>query len=109
MIESIVRPPDSSTKRYVVYIVRYVGHDGDVYTREYCTPDKEDAIRVAEGYRKSGRRVAVTATLRDIITMIADTIHTAALAVVRETKNNPKNRSKNHQKNSPKNKEQERK
>lgn len=41
--------------------------------------------------------------------MIADTIHTAALAVVRETKNNPKNRSKNHQKNSPKNKEQERK
>lgn len=71
MIESIVRPPDSSTKRYVVYIVRYVGHDGDVYTREYCTPDKEDAIRVAEGYRKSGRRVAVceeTTTIRTLFT-----------------------------------------
>lgn len=70
MIESIVRPPDSSTKRYVVYIVRYVGHDG-VYTREYGTPDKEDAIRVAEGYRKSGRRVAVceeTTTIRTLFT-----------------------------------------
>lgn len=71
MTESIVRPPDSITKRYVVYIVRYVGHDGDVYTREYCTHDKEDAIRVAEGYRKSGRRVAIceeTITIKTLFT-----------------------------------------
>ncbi len=70
-MESIVRPPDSITKRYVIYIVRYVGHEGDVYTREYCTYDKEDAIRVAEGYRKSRKRVAVceeTTTIKTLFT-----------------------------------------
>lgn len=67
----IVRLPDSVTKRYVIYIVRYVGHDGDVYTREYCTYDKDDAIRMAEVYRKSGRRVAVceeTTTIKTLFT-----------------------------------------
>ena len=70
-MEPIVRPPDAQTKRYVIYIVRYVGHDGDVYTREYTTHSKEDAIRVAEGYRRAGRRVAVceeTTTIKTLFT-----------------------------------------
>lgn len=70
-MESIVKLPDGETKRYVIYIVRYVGHDGDVYIREYCTNDKDAAIRVAEGYRRAGRRVAVceeTTTIKTLFT-----------------------------------------
>lgn len=70
-MEPIVRPPDRETKRYVIYIVRYVGHDGDVYTRECCVTDMESAIRVAEDYRRAGRRVAVceeTTTIKTLFT-----------------------------------------
>ena len=71
MEERIIRPPDSETKRYIIYIVRYVGHDGEVYTRECSTDDKEAAIREAERYRKSGRRVAIceeTTTIKTLFT-----------------------------------------
>lgn len=70
-MKPIIIPPDSRTKRYVIYIVRYVGYDGDVYTREYATHDKDDAIRVAKGYYKSGKHVAFceeTTTLRTLLT-----------------------------------------
>lgn len=69
---AIVRTPDGVTKEYAIYFIRrYVGHDGDVYTKEYRTHDKEDAIRIAEEYRKSGRRVAVceeTITIKTLFT-----------------------------------------
>lgn len=76
-MEPTVRLPDSSTTRYVVYIVRYVGHDGDVYTREYCTYDKESALRVAKAYWKSGKEVAYceeTTTIRTLLTAFPDLV-----------------------------------